>query len=79
MLNCFQRIERVSARTCPLLSKIEFWVKLRVRLGACKTGLSPPVKCVTDRSKAIILWWFFLFYVLVFNFFCAVGALCVFS
>ena len=36
--------------------------------------------CVTDRSKAILLWWFFLFYVLVFkNNFCAVGALCVFS
>ena len=34
---------------------------------------------VTDRSKAILLWWFFLFYVLVFKFFCAVGALCVFS
>ena len=25
--------------------------------------------CVTDRSNAILLWWFFLFYVLVFNFF----------
>ena len=24
---------------------------------------------MTDRSKAILLWWFFLFYVLVFNFF----------
>ena len=27
----------------------------------------PPVLCVTDRSKAICLWWFFLFYVLVFK------------
>ena len=26
-----------------------------------------------------LLWWFFLFYVLVFKFFCAVGALCMFS
>ena len=25
--------------------------------------------CVTDRSKAILLLWFLLFYVLVFNFF----------
>ena len=33
---------------------------------------------VTDRSKAIRLWWFFLFYVLVFEIFCAVGALYVF-
>ena len=24
-------------------------------------------------------WWFFLFYVLVYTFFCAVGALCMFS
>ena len=29
--------------------------------------------------KSILLWWFFLFYVLVYNIFCAVGALCVFS
>ena len=32
-----------------------------------KTGLSPPVICVTNRSKAILLWLFFLFYVLVFK------------
>ena len=31
--------------------------------------------CVTDRSKSILLWWFFLFYVVVFKIFCAVGAL----
>ena len=35
--------------------------------------------CVTDRSKSILLWWFFLFHVLVFKLFCAVGALCMFS
>ena len=30
-----------------------------------------PVKLfyITNRSKAILLWWFFLFYVLVFNFY----------
>ena len=27
------------------------------------------VFCVTDRSKSILLWWFFLFYVLVFKIF----------
>ena len=44
--------------------------KLRVRLWPYQTGLSPPVTvCVTDRSKAILLWWFFLFYVLVFKIF----------
>ena len=33
---------------------------------------------ITDRSKAILLWWFLLFYALVFiYFFCAVGALCM--
>ena len=36
-------------------------------------------KWVTDRSKAILLWWFLLFYVLVFKGFCAVGALCMLS
>ena len=45
------------------------WEIVRVRLGSCKTGLSPLKLCVTDRSKAILLWWFFLFYVLVFKFF----------
>ena len=50
--------------------------KLRVRLGACKTGLSPPV---TLCSKAILLWWFFLFYVLVFKIFlCCWRLMCVF-
>ena len=35
---------------------------------------------ITDRSKATLLWWFLLFYVLVFkNIFCAVGALCMLS
>ena len=38
-----------------------------MRLGTCKTGLSPPVIYITDRSKAILLWWFVLFYVLVFK------------
>ena len=32
----------------------------------------------TDRSKAILLWWFLMFYVLVFKSFCAVCTLCVF-
>ena len=31
---------------------------------------SSALSCVTDRSKSILLWWFFSFYVLVFgNFF----------
>ena len=58
-----------STRTEELTKCYEPLQKLRMRLGACKTGLSPPVFCVTDRYKAILLWWFFLFYVLVFNFF----------
>ena len=31
------------------------------------------------RSNAILLWWFFLFYVLVFKNLCAICALCMFS
>ena len=50
-----------------------------VRLWPCGVGLSPPVALCYDRSGAMLLWWFFLFYVLVFEFFCAVGALCMFS
>ena len=38
------------------------------RLGPCKTGLSPTVILFTDRSKAILLLWFYLFYVLESNF-----------
>ena len=32
---------------------------LRVRLARHKTGLSPPVKYFTDRSKAVLLLWIF--------------------
>ena len=71
---------RFTTRTEELTKCYEPLQKLRERLGTCKTGLSPSVTLVTDRSKSILLWWFFLFYVLVFkNNFCAVGALCMFS
>ena len=36
----------------------------------CKTGLSPPVKYFTDRSKAVLLLW--IFYVLVLSCVCYV-------
>ena len=35
--------------------------ELRVRLARCKTGLSPPVKYFTDRSKAVLLLWIIFF------------------
>ena len=54
---------RFTTRTEKLTKCYETLQKLRVRLGACKTGLCPPVT---------------LFYVLVFKIFCAVGALCMF-
>ena len=38
--------------------------ELRVRLARRKTGLSPPVKYFTDRSKAVLLLW--IFYVFFF-------------
>ena len=52
--------------------------KMRVRLWPCKTDLSLPVIFITDRSKAILLWCLFLFYVFVLNF-CVVSTLCAFS
>ena len=61
--------KRFTTRTERLTKCFEPLQKLRVRLGTCKTGLSPSVIYITDRSKAIILWLFLLFYVLVFNFF----------
>ena len=45
--------------------------KIRVRLGACKIDLSSTVIYITDRSKPLLLWWFYLFYVLELNI-CAV-------
>ena len=56
-------------RTEELTKCYEPLQKLRVRLWPCKIDLNPPVLCVTDRSKSILLWWFFLFYVLVFKIF----------
>ena len=49
-----------------------------MKLSACKTGLSPPVTLCSDRSKAILLRWLFLFYVLVINFLCCWRLMCVF-
>ena len=42
--------------------------ELRVRLARRETGLSPPVKYFTDRSKAVLLLWIFcgIFFCLVF-------------
>ena len=40
-----------------------------MRLGTCKIDLSPPVM-FTDRSKAILLWWFFVLCLGVLNFLC---------
>ena len=51
--------KRLTTRTEKLTKCCEPLQYLRVRLWPCKTGLSPPIFCVTDRSKAIRLWWFF--------------------
>ena len=45
--------------------------KMRVRLGHCKSIEALKLFYITDRSKAILLLWFYLFYVLELNF-CAV-------
>ena len=37
---------------------------MRMTLGACKIGLSPQLFYITYRSKAILLLWFYFFYVL---------------
>ena len=38
--------------------------KMKVRLGASKIDLSPQLFYITDRSKAILMLWFHLFYIL---------------
>ena len=35
-----------------------------MRLSACNTSMSSPIVYITDRSKSILLLWFYLFYVL---------------
>ena len=65
---------RLTTRTEELTKFSEPIQKLRVRLWPCKIDLSP----ITDRFKAMLLWWFLVFYVLVLNF-CAVSTLCMFS
>ena len=57
------------------------YIDVQTRIISFRTKLGNPNEnklCVTDRSKSILLWWFFLFYVLVYKIFCAVGALCMF-
>ena len=58
-------------------------VEGEARLCACKTSLSPTVILyywlfqdnTTGRSEAILLWWFYLFYILMLKF-CAVCTSC---
>ena len=56
--------QRFTTRTEQLTKCCEPLQKMRVRLGACKTGLSPTPQLfyITDRSKAILLLRFHLFY-----------------
>ena len=65
--SCVIQFLKTILRTEQLTKCCEALQKMRVRLCACKAGLSPPNFFVTDRSKAILLWWFILFYVLVFK------------
>ena len=44
--------------------------ELRVRLARRKTGLSPPVKYFTDRSKAVLLLWIFYVFFSVLRLLC---------
>ena len=37
-----------------------------MRLARSEMGLSPPVKYFTDRSRAVLLWIFYVFFCLVF-------------
>ena len=60
--------QRFNTRTEQLTKCCEPLQKMRVRVGACKIDLSPPphpkLLYITDRSNAIFLLWFRLFYIL---------------
>ena len=62
---------RFTTRTEQLTKCCEPLQKMMASLGARITGLSLPVFYITDRSKAILLLWFYVFYVLESKF-CAV-------
>ena len=47
--------KRFTSRTEQLAKCYDPLQKLRVRLGSCRTGLSPPVFYITDRSKTILM------------------------
>ena len=68
VLNESQHEDRATNKCCEPLQKI------RVKLGACKIDLSHP----SFSSKAILLLWFYLFYVLE-SIFCGVCTLCTLS
>ena len=52
--------KKFTTRTEQLTKCCEPQQNMRVRLGACKTGLSPPPHLfyITDHSKAKLLLWF---------------------
>ena len=50
---CFVTFPNVSWSTSELRARLRGW--------RCKTGLSPPVRYFTARSKAILLLWIFFF------------------
>ena len=66
----FVHDDSLTTRTEQLPKCCEPLQKLRERCCTCKTVLSPPaILYITDRSSAILLWLFLLFYVLVFKIF----------
>ena len=60
------RIEQLT-KCCESLQKV------RVRLGPCKIDLGPQKFYITDRSNAMILLWFYLFYVFGVDLFCCLN------
>ena len=60
----------------PTVMKTRKQAKLQVQMQFLQRFIRPGA---TYDIESNILWWFFLFYVLVFKIFCAVGALCMFA
>ena len=57
VINCWQRKLVLGAfmRTeCLCISELRVASGPRVKLASCKSALTPPVVCSTDRSKAVV-------------------------
>ena len=65
VVTCWERADLLAVMFvlfCHLHKRVLVRIRIKCDVGAEKTGLSPPVKYFTDRSKAVLLLWIFLYF-----------------